>query len=305
MPPDRPSVYQYEASVKSSVSDEAINTYVIRPVAGAVVRLLYATPVTPNQVTLLSTVAGLVAAPLLVPGSHALTAAAGLLITLKDILDSADGQLARARQQYSRSGRFLDSIGDFLVNAALFAAIGIRIAGTTGVPAAAMLALAGFLGTTLRVSYHVFYQTAFLLARGGQGVNRLSEEVRPEDSQAPAGTRRLQRLFLMLYGWQDRAIAGLDRRSGRRSLATEDLVRRWYTNITALRFAATIGLGTDLFLLMLCALANAPEIYLGINLSLLNGLWVAAVAYRRWRVLPELRREGAVGDGSGGSGANP
>ena len=304
MPPDRPSVYQYEASVKSSVSDEAINTYLIRPMAGAVVRLLYATKVTPNQVTLLSTAAGLVAAPLFIPGSHALTAAAGLLVTLKDILDSADGQLARARQQYSRSGRFLDSIGDFLVNAALFAAIGIRIAGTTGVPTAAMLALAGFLGTTLRVSYHVFYQTAFLLAQGGQGVNRLSEEVRPEDAQAPAGTRRLQRLFLILYGWQDRAIAALDRRSGRRSLATDELVRRWSANVPALRSAATIGLGTDLFLLMLCALANAPDIYLGINLVLLNGVWCGAVAYRRWWVFPELRQGATMRDDSGGSGAN-
>lgn len=304
MPHDRAPAYRYEASVKSSVSDEAINTYVIRPLAGVFVRRLYATKVTPNQVTLLSTAAGLVAAPLFISGSHALTAAAGLLVTLKDVLDSADGQLARARQQYSRSGRFLDSIGDFLVNAALFVAIGIRIAGTTGVPTAVMLALAGFLGTTLRVSYHVFYQTAFLLIQGGQGVNRLSEEVRPEDTRATAGTRRLQRVFLMLYGWQDRAIAALDRSSGRGSLATEESVRRWYTNVTALRFAATIGLGTDLFLLMLCALANAPDIYLGINLVVLNGLWCGAIAYRRWRVSPELRRDGIIGDNSGGSGTD-
>jgi phosphatidylglycerophosphate synthase len=31
---------------------------------------------------------------------------AGLCMTLKDLLDSADGQLARAKQMYSRFGRF-------------------------------------------------------------------------------------------------------------------------------------------------------------------------------------------------------
>ena len=41
---------------------------------------------------------------------------AALCFYLKDIFDSADGQLARAKQLYSRHGRFLDSIGDYVVD---------------------------------------------------------------------------------------------------------------------------------------------------------------------------------------------
>jgi phosphatidylglycerophosphate synthase len=297
MRPEQPPVYRYESSLKSRVSDEAINTYVIRPAAGLLVRWLYPTPVTPNQLTLLSTAVGLAAAPLLVSPAHSLTAMAGLLITLKDVLDSADGQLARARREYSRSGRFLDSLGDFLVNAALFIALGIRVAPTTGVLAAALLAAAGFLGTTLRVSYHVYYQTAYLQALGVGGVNRLSEEIQPADAQEGEAVLKLQKAFLLLYGWQDRLVAALDRASGRAALTSDVSRHRWATDAAALRLASTIGLGTDLFLLMLCAVANAPGLYLGINLIVLNALWCGAVAYRRGMVLPRVRG-GTSGEGA-------
>ncbi|MGB2960570.1 MAG: CDP-alcohol phosphatidyltransferase family protein, partial [Bacteroidota bacterium] len=94
--------YAYRTSLKSSASDELINTYLLRPAAGVLVRLLYGTRVTPNQLTIGSIAAGLVAALLYAQASAQTTIVAGLLVTVKDILDGADGQLARSRQQYSR-----------------------------------------------------------------------------------------------------------------------------------------------------------------------------------------------------------
>ncbi|HEX9006282.1 MAG TPA: hypothetical protein VF889_03230 [Bacteroidota bacterium] len=97
--------YSYSSSVKSDISDELINTLLLRPLAGFLVRALYPTPVTPNEVTVAAIVAGLCSAGLYAVGGALATAAAGLVLTLKDILDSADGQLARAKALYSRRGR--------------------------------------------------------------------------------------------------------------------------------------------------------------------------------------------------------
>ena len=47
-----PPPYSYDLSVKSDISDELINVYVMRPAAGLLVRALYRTSITPNQVTL-------------------------------------------------------------------------------------------------------------------------------------------------------------------------------------------------------------------------------------------------------------
>ena len=155
-------MYSYRNSIKSNKSDELVNVYLIRPIAGVFVRAFYHTPVTPNQVTILSTISGLAAAMLYLRGTAQSIFIAGLLISLKDILDSADGQLARARNQQSRIGRFLDSIGDFIVDTAVFGSIGWALNVLKHDTSMLVLAFFGLVGITLRVSYHVFYQVQFL-----------------------------------------------------------------------------------------------------------------------------------------------
>ena len=282
--------YSYSASTKSAVSDELINTYVIRPTAGLVVRLLYRTPATPNGVTALSIVAGCCAAVLYAQASPAYTVVAGLFVTLKDVLDAADGQLARAKQLFSRKGRFFDSIGDFLVDLLVFAALGWALVRLTGHAAFGPAALLGFLGTTLRVSYHVFYQTSCLHLKGSYTINRITEDVTPEDLDADRLTRALQKIFLFLYGWQDRLMFRLDEWS-RAGLPHEgDMDVRWYGDRTGLRFSGLMGLGTELFILMLFSLFNRLDVYLVMNLVVLNILWGGSVAYRRWVLVKKIQQ---------------
>jgi len=92
-------------------------------------RLLLRTRITPNGVTWLMILAGLLAAVALsVPGL--LTAiAALLLIQLQLLLDCADGELARWRDVKSPVGVYLDRLGHYLTEAALPVALGIRADG--------------------------------------------------------------------------------------------------------------------------------------------------------------------------------
>lgn len=283
--------YTYTSSVKSDISDEWINTYLLRPLAGLLVRLLYRTPVTPNQVTLAAIAAGLLAAFLYAIGSPALTAAAGLCITLKDILDSADGQLARAKELYSRAGRFLDSIGDFAVNLLVFAAIASTHYRTHAGPLAFLLAAGGFLGISLRVSYHVFYQTSYLHLQKAYLTNRTTEELRDEDRHADATTRRLQVVFGILYGWQDTLMVWLDGWSRCWREENKSWDRQWYGDTMALRLSGTLGLGTELFLLMLCSVTDSLQLYFWLNICMMNAVWGASIAYRRYLLFPRLQRE--------------
>ena len=273
-------MYQYEQSVKSRVADELINTYLLRPVAGLVVRLLYHTSVTPNQVTVGSTVAGLVAAFAYLGGDAHSVAMGGLLVTLKDVLDSADGQLARAKKLDSRYGRFLDSIGDFVAHLAIFTAIGWTLYQGSGDLWITVPTAMAFLGLTLRVSYHVFYQAAFLHREGHYDNNRLVETVTMDDRQGEAMTLRLQRVFQFLYGWQDRLILTIDRwcRKGNDDVK---FLGMWYADRVALRLSSFVGLGTELFLLMLCSISNHLNLYLYLNLFLMNAVALAAIVYRR------------------------
>jgi phosphatidylglycerophosphate synthase len=286
-----PRKYSYGSTVKSDASDELINMFLLRPIAGVLVRLLYPTKITPNQVTIASTITGIIAATLYLRGGASWTAAAGLLVTLKDLLDSADGQLARAKQMHSRTGRFLDSLGDFLVNVLAFAAIAFTLFRTDRDPAWLLLGTLGFLGITLRVSYHVFYQTSYLRRQRTYAVNRTTEEIREEDLSGDRTALTLQRIFLMLYGWQDAFMVRLDGwcRSG--IAQTELTDQRWYSDATGLRLSGFLGIGTELFLLMLFSVADRLDWYLFVNVVALNGLWAACIGYRRFILSAVLHRK--------------
>ena len=299
-------MYSYRKSLKSDISDELINTYILRPIAGIIVWALYHTPVTPNQVTIASTIVGVVAAFFYLNGTSEAFIAGGLLVTLKDLLDSADGQLARAKQQYSRIGRFLDSIGDFVVDAAVFSALGWVLYQSSGHWWMLLLALLGLVGISIRVSYHVFYQVNFLHLQKQYENNRISEEFSEEDLKKGGFERVLQQIFQCIYGWQDRLIIRVDRwsyggnfqwlqgiepKDPSKGFSHEPSQRHqvWYSDIISLRISGFLGFGTELFLLMLCSVSNRIELYLYLNIFLMNGILILCLLYRRFVLLKDLQ----------------
>jgi phosphatidylglycerophosphate synthase len=285
--------YEYRKTLKSSLSDELINTYLLRPVAGLIVSVLYKTSVTPNQVTLASTVAGLVAAAFYLNNEAVTTAVAGLMVTLKDVLDSADGQLARAKGQYTRTGRFLDSIGDFVVDLAIFAAIGWILYKASSDIWMLVLAMLGFIGITLRVSYHVFYQTSFLHIEERYVNNRVTEEITEDDLAGDPLALTLQRIFQFLYGWQDRLMLRIDSWC-RGKCSDREFLLRWYSDVAGLRISGLIGIGTELFLLMICSLLDELRLYLFLNLLWMNGIVFFSIFYRRVFLFPSLASKGSL-----------
>ena len=71
------------------------------------------TAFTPIHVTLLFGVVGLLAAFCILKGYFW---QAGVLLILKSIIDAADGELARIKNTPSYTGRYLDSVFDFILN---------------------------------------------------------------------------------------------------------------------------------------------------------------------------------------------
>jgi phosphatidylglycerophosphate synthase len=159
--------------------------------------------VPPPAVVLAGATAGIAAAVEVARGAYALAA---VLLVLKTVLDGADGALARASGRITAFGRYLDSLCDLLVNAALFAGIGYA----TGLW---LLALAAFLVATLVLSLNYNLRRVYLRGRG------IEEDALPETS---AAARAARRVYGLVYAPQDRAIEWVVRRLrvpfGRRTL---------------------------------------------------------------------------------------
>jgi CDP-L-myo-inositol myo-inositolphosphotransferase len=110
-------------------------------------RVLVATPITPNQITLVAAAFGLVGCVLLAAGGYAAIVAGFACQQIQSILDGCDGELARVRMQQTKLGAWLDTFVDDVLNVLITAAIGIGLyrsgAGTwaaaVGVAGGAML----------------------------------------------------------------------------------------------------------------------------------------------------------------------
>jgi len=119
------------ASLESTL-DGFVDKYFNRPLARPMSKVLVHTPVTPNQVSVVSLTLGFVAVAVFCRGTYLDFVVGAAIFQVSTILDCLDGDLARAVFKESRLGKWLDIIGDQVVHAALFVGIayGVHRAGS-------------------------------------------------------------------------------------------------------------------------------------------------------------------------------
>lgn len=100
----------------------------VRSLSKYVTPTLIRLPITANQVTTGSLLAGLAAAWCVAQGTQAGALAAGALLVVCYVLDNSDGEVARAKNQCSTFGMYYDSFVDWAVHTGFFAALGIGVA---------------------------------------------------------------------------------------------------------------------------------------------------------------------------------
>jgi phosphatidylglycerophosphate synthase len=127
---DRASARRMErqlwASLTSS-SDGIVDKYFNRPLGRFFSKVLVHTPITPNQVTVVSMLIGLVSAYFFAAGHHAAGILGALLLQLSALVDCVDGDLARVAFKESPLGKWLDIVLDQVVHVAVFAGIAVGL----------------------------------------------------------------------------------------------------------------------------------------------------------------------------------
>ncbi len=115
-------------------NDQLFNHYFMRPIAAACVALFAKTPVTPNQLTLLSVVlfAGGAALLIALPDTRGGWIAAGV-IELSYLFDCCDGMLARYRKVASKQGHLFDFFTDEIKAVMLVGGMAVRLWRSGGV----------------------------------------------------------------------------------------------------------------------------------------------------------------------------
>ncbi len=215
-----------------------------RPFALALVKVLLPTKIGAYTLTTLFLISGISASILIY--NNSLLPLASFLILLKSMLDAADGEIARQRNQPSLVGRYYDSVSDFIVNLFLFVFIGNYCnANLTEVVIALIL-------FELQGSVYNFYYLVKRYQVNGDKTSRIIELNAPEPlpSDNPVLLKILHRIYVLIYGWQDLLIYFLDKKA----LVTKELPG-WF-----LTMVSFLGLGFQLLVIAVLVLIEKHDL---------------------------------------------
>ncbi len=252
-----------------------------------VIRLLYPTSVTPNQITFLSLAFGLASAGFYISGISDALVWGAVFLYGKVLLDNVDGNLARVRGTTSRFGRFLDSLTDFLVTVLVYIAVTVHLVRTTAMPEYWVLGLLGLVACFLQSTFFVFYLVNYTSRVGSYEQNRVDESVtkedkrRAEEGQTGPWDLRLQTLFVWVYVWQDKAVERLDALF-RSFVRTSNNDEAWYSDRKFLAWISPLCLCTNNVMLVIFSLLDQLELFLILLVSFMN---IYALGLLAWKVL--------------------
>jgi phosphatidylglycerophosphate synthase len=265
---------------KGPVVEEWADRRFFRPLGWRIATALQSTRVSADAVTLASLVLGVLAGHLFWYRSASINAAGVLLFIISDVLDSADGQLARLRGTSTRMGRILDGLADTGRFLSLYGHLGARLYVAHGWNGAA-LALAALLSHSYQAAAADFIRQAYLYFAVGSG----SELDIAQQPSAIESTSLWSRISVWIYGDYVRRQAWLFPRTTAlaRSLAGRDVPdslrlswadrQRWLV-----RGCALIAQNIRWLLLALTVVPHWPSAYCWIVIGPLNVVLVLLIA---------------------------
>ena len=282
---------------KGAAIEERTDTVFFRPLGLRIARAAMPTRITPDQITLIALVVGLVAGHLLFYNNVMLNAIGVALFIISDIFDSADGQLARMRGTSTRFGKILDGISDGARFANLYIHLIARliVAGDAWWFAIPLGVAAGLAHAKQSGAVDYIRQLYLYLAEGGRGEFNL-----PDDMEAmPAHTaiQAAQVRFYRNYLESNTRIVPRSVDIVRRVRAGDripDLADRWTDlQLPVVRQCAWIGQNIRFLLLAIFVVPGYPAAFLWFTLIPMSGVLLAILFVHERRANQILRPDDA------------
>jgi phosphatidylglycerophosphate synthase len=166
--PDRRKAIEHglvQGLLKPLMIDGLMGVYFQRPITTRVSRLLSRTPITPNQLTAVAALLGISSGFFVAAGGPLWTALGGLLFLVGSLVDCLDGEIARLKFQFSKTGEWFDTIADDLSTTSFIAGMAVNVyhAHTSPMVAWAGVAAVGFF---LLIQAYQYWKCIFVYHTG-------------------------------------------------------------------------------------------------------------------------------------------
>ena len=204
MPPQvesAPAPGALETTFKSRDVEAYIDIVFYRPVGFRLAQWFAKLNLTPNAVSAIGCVVGLIAGHLYYYSNIGINVVGMVLHVLANALDNADGQLARITGIRNPFGRIVDGVADHLVFAGIYLHLSLRCAPELGWSLTAALVISAAISHGLQSAAADYFRGAYLILNGAGEADSLdsSEAVRAELNERSWRAHPWQKLLLIFY----------------------------------------------------------------------------------------------------------
>jgi len=261
----------YKKSLKMIEVEEIFDLFFYRPLAFLVVKIIYPTNITPNQLTIGAIIMGVIGGFFYAHGtplSPQPFIIGALFFMMFNILDCSDGQLARLKKNGTRTGRIIDGVADYIAVTSIYIGIGIGFANNTDTPAFwwFLLALTG-VSNTIHAILVDYYRNRFLdyvLERKSTFEEDLDEfRLEYESIKNQKGKwfdRAIISLYLKYSGFQNNLAAKKSNEKLFKASPKEYLAK----NKRIIRFWVFLGPTSQVTALIICSFFHRFDIFFGL-----------------------------------------
>lgn len=246
---------EYKKSLKLAEAEEILDLVLYRPIAFIMVKLIYRLPITPNQVTYISLIAGLVSAFEFARGTPGGFLWGAIWYAIANVLDCGDGMLARLQKSGTPLGRIVDGIVDWVSSVAIFYGLGVGMSAYFGDPLLfwPLAVVAGVVSGYHAMVFDKRQQEYISAVRGERNFHERERE--KVDAELKNGSP-LRRVFLSMYRWYMTVQEGASKKPEARQHHPEHYRRH---NKKIMRWWTFLGPTTNRTLLMLAGVLAHPE----------------------------------------------
>jgi phosphatidylglycerophosphate synthase len=256
--------------------EEISNLYLIHPLASRLVPIFARLHITPNAVSIMGMLFGILSAFAYYRYWDPRFAIAGFVLMIAwHVMDGADGQLARYTQSYSYFGKVLDGIADNVTFVAVYATLAVTASRRHGNWVYALAAISALCHAIQSASYETQRQEYEYLGWGKKPQDPPPRNSETRDRGGPAGIRGLTDLLHRLFFGLGFPTAETNRKF--RETMTEalqnhpgksDWVRQRYRETLApqIRSWSVLSANYRTLGIFIAALFKAPEYYFGFEI---------------------------------------
>ena len=286
---------QIASTYKARDVEETIDIYFYRPLGYITAKACKALGITPNAVTIVSIFIGVTGGHLLYYRDITLNAYGLLFWVIADMLDSADGQLARMTDHRSRIGRILDGLGGNIMFLSIYLHLFARMVVTYPSipwPALFLFVLAGGISHSLQSSLADYYRNAYLKIVVDPLKSELdgADEIREEYASIRFAHQPIKKILMrtyLNYTIQQEALSKnfqrlrklIDRVYGTKipHWVSEEYRRE---NRPLMKYYAVLTTNTRMIVMALCVLVDLVPLYFAVEVVGINLVMVLVTMYQ-------------------------